>query len=89
MLEHHTTDYKISTLLLQNDTSYTNVCNIFNCNERSLKHWINRFQNNISRIDRESKVYKNHVDFIINELRKNKQITMTELLKNYSNIITP
>lgn len=88
MTKHHTDDYKITVVnyYISNNTSYANVCKIFNCSERSLKRWIERYRqiNNVSRNNRRSvsyKVEKNHVDYITSELKKNEQITMSELLK--------
>ena len=39
MPKHHSEDYKISAVqyYLGNKTTYSNVCKIFKCSERSLK----------------------------------------------------
>lgn len=39
---HKSEDYKISAVeyYLNNDVSYVETCNIFQCSERSLKRWI-------------------------------------------------
>ena len=39
-------DLKLTSVryYLDNDTTYAETCRIFNCSERSLKRWIDRFQ---------------------------------------------
>ena len=46
MPKHHSEDYKISAVqyYLDNKTTYSNVCKIFKCSERSLKRWIERYK---------------------------------------------
>jgi len=53
--------------------SYAETCRIFNCSERSLKRWIDRFQDEdeIKRHNRKPisyKVYKEHVDMLLEYL---------------------
>ncbi len=50
MSKHKSEDYKITAVkyYLENDTNYTKTCNIFKCTERSLKRWIDRYQNDNS-----------------------------------------
>ena len=45
-MTHKHEDLKLTTVryYLDNDTTYAETCRIFNCSERSLKRWINRFQ---------------------------------------------
>jgi transposase len=59
--------------------NYTSVCKIFECSERSLKRWIERYEKykNVKRKDRKLgsyKVKKEHVKFIKETLNKNNDI---------------
>ena len=101
MTKHHSEDYKISAVqyYLDNKTTYSNVCKIFKCSERSLKRWIERYKKDksIKRYDRKSisyKITKEQVKYAIKKLKENQQITMNELVKiikkKYKNFdITP
>ena len=87
-MTHKHEDLKLTAVryYLDNDTTYAETCRIFNCSERSLKRWIDRFQNEdeIKRHNREPlsyKVNKEHVDYAIRILRSNEQITMIDLNK--------
>ncbi len=44
--KHKSEDYKITVAkyYLENDTNYTKTCDIFKCSERSLKKWIERYE---------------------------------------------
>ena len=46
MSKHKSEDYKITAVkyYLENDTNYTKTCDIFKCSERSLKRWIERYE---------------------------------------------
>ena len=46
MSKHKSEDYKIIAVkyYLENDTNYTKTCDIFKCSERSLKRWIERYE---------------------------------------------
>ena len=88
MPTHHTEDYKLTAVkyYLDNDTSYKNVCDIFKCNERSMKRWIDKYNKDktIKRYSRKSvsyKITKEQVKYALTLLKKNQQITMTELVK--------
>ena len=68
-MTHKHEDLKLTavTYYLDNDTTYAETCRIFNCSERSLKRWIDRFQDEdeIKRHNREPisyKVDKEHVE---------------------------
>ena len=87
-MTHKHEDLKLTAVryYLDNDTTYAETCRIFNCSERILKRWIDRFQdeNKIKRHNREPisyKVNKEHVDYAIRILRSNEQITMVDLNK--------
>ena len=47
MPSHKSEDYKIiaAKYHLENNSSFVNTCKIFKCNERSLKRWINKYNN--------------------------------------------
>jgi transposase len=89
MSKHKSEDYKLIAVkyFLENDhTNYTKTCDIFKCSERSLKRWIERYNNkeNIERINRKPESYKitkDHVKYAIQKLKINEQITMEELVK--------
>ena len=78
MPKHHSEDYKISAVqyYLDNKTTYSNVCKIFKCSERSLKRWIERYKKDksIKRYDRKSISYKitkeqGVIDILGNEMK--------------------
>ena len=87
MLKHKSEDYKLSAVkyYLKSKKTQEEICNIFDCSPRSLKRWTNRYTRDktVKRYNRKSisyKVKKTHVKFIIDELTKNKTITMNDLL---------
>ena len=49
MPSHKSEDYKIIAVKyhLENNSSFVNTCKIFKCNERSLKRWIDKCNNQI------------------------------------------
>jgi len=86
MSKHKSEDYKITAVkyYLENDSNYTKTCDIFKCSERSLKRWIERYNNfdEIKRHNRKSisyKITKEQVRYAIKKLKENEQITMEEL----------
>ena len=88
MSKHKSEDYKLSAVkyYLENETSYSKTCDIFKCSERSLKRWIERYNNlgNIERQNREPESYKitkAHLKYALKKLKENEQITMEELAK--------
>lgn len=88
MSKHKSEDYKVTVVkyYLENDTNYSKTCEIFKCSERSLKRWIERYNNNdsIKRNSRKSlsyKITKKQVKYAIKKLKENQQITMEELAK--------
>lgn len=87
MPKHKSEDYKLSAVkyYLKSKKSQEEICNIFNCSPRSLKRWTARYTKDktVKRYNRKPisyKVKKAHVEFIINEVSKNKTITMDDLL---------
>ena len=92
MSKHKSEDYKITAVkyYLENDTNYTKTCNIFKCSERSLKRWIERYEEleEIKRINRKPKSYKitkKQVIYALKKQKENEQITMEELVKLVKN----
>ena len=88
MSKHKSEDYKITAVkyYLKNDTNYTKTCEIFKCSERSLKRWIERYEEleEIKRLNRKPvsyKITKEQVKYSIQKLKENEQITMEELHK--------
>jgi transposase len=80
-------DYKETAVhyYLVEDKSHEEVCNIFKCSRRSLMRWVEKYKINgkITGYERTSKAYKvhkEHVEFLLQELKKNKTITIEELL---------
>jgi transposase-like protein len=92
MGKHKTEDYKISAVqyYLQNKTSFKKTCRIFKCYVKSLKRWIQRYQaeNSIKRHNRPSialKATSKQIDYALQTLRKNEQLSMSELTKRIKN----
>lgn len=84
--KHKGEDYKTSAVeyYLIGDKSQIEVCEIFKCTPRSLLRWVEKYNNEgeIKRHNRNPvayKVRKEHVKFMLDEIKKNKTITMSEL----------
>jgi len=80
MSKHKSEDYKITAVkyYLENDTNYTKTCDNFKCSERSLKRWIERYEEleEIKRLNRKPKSYKitkEQVKYAIQKLKENEQ----------------
>jgi len=94
MISHHKSeDFKLSAVkyYLVGDKSQLEVCRIFKCSPRSLMRWVEKYENegDIKRNNRKPvayKVSKEHVKFIINEIKNNKTITMNELKNKIKDI---
>ena len=85
MPSHKSTDLKIVAvrhyLKTQNQVQ---TCKLFECSERSLMRWVQRYKNSdsLDRQNREPKAYKvtkQHVVFIIGMVAKNPEITTAEV----------
>ena len=92
MTTHKSEDYKVSAVnyYLTEDTTQEEVCKIFKCSVRSLLRWVDRFkeEKEIKRHNRKPvayKVKKEHVKFILEELKNNKTITLEEILTKLKN----
>jgi hypothetical protein len=75
---------------LENKNTQENTCRIFKCSVRSLLRWTKRYkdENEIKRHNREPisyKVKKEHITFILKELKNNKTITIEDLLTKLKN----
>ena len=69
---------------LNSDKTQIEICEIFKCSARSLMRWVEIYNDTdeIKRNNRKNiayKVSKEHVNFLLNELNKNKTITIEEL----------
>ena len=91
MTTHKSEDYKITAInyYLTEDTTQEEVCKIFKCSVRSLLRWVDRFQEEeeIKRHNRKPvayKVKKEHVKFILEELKKNIVITFIKIKHIYN-----
>lgn len=87
MTKHKSDDYKLSAVeyYLVGDSTQEEVCEIFKCSVRSLLRWTEKYLDDgkIKRKNREPiayKIRKEHVKFILDEIKKNKTITLNELL---------
>jgi len=84
---HKSEDYKLSAvkyyLKIKNQQE---TCRIFDCSERSLMRWVEKY-NDTKEIKRKIRKYiaykvkKEYVDFIKQEIKKDKTITMNDLLQ--------
>ena len=88
MTYQKSSDYKETAVqyYLVEDKSQEEVCKIFKCSARSLLRWVDKYNENgeIKRHNRKPvayKVHKDQVKFILDEIKKNKTITMQDLLE--------
>jgi transposase len=84
---HKSEDYKLSAVkhYLTSVKSQEEICDIFKCSARSLMRWVDRFQTekSVKRHNRSPVAYKvkqEHIKVILEELKKNKTITIEDLL---------
>ena len=80
-------DYKETAVnyYLVEDKTQEEVCKVFNCSRRSLMRWVKQHENygkikGYERNPKAYKVHKEHVDFLLQEIKKNKTITIDDLL---------
>jgi transposase len=85
--KHKSEDFKMSAVeyYLTEDVSQEQVCRIFKCSQRSLMRWVEKYYEEgvIKRHNREAvayKIKKNELKFILDEIKKDKTITMEDLL---------
>jgi len=86
-MTYKSNDYKLSAVnyYLVEDKTQEEVCKIFKCSRRSLIRWVERYKKdgNVDIHYRKPvayKVKKEYVDFLLQELKKNKTITIEDLL---------
>jgi transposase len=86
MPSHKSNDYKLTAVqyYLVEDKTQEEVCKIFKCTTRSLMRWVNQYkkEGNVYIHYRKPvayKVKKEYVKFIVDEINKNKTITLQEL----------
>jgi transposase len=85
VVKQSSTDLKLKAVKYYKQVNnYTKVCNIFECSERSLKRWVERYNQNenVERKNRKQgsyKVKKEHIKFIKDTLKKNNIIHMKQL----------
>ena len=85
-MKNKSNDYKLSVVnyYLTEDTSQLETCRIFKCTPRSLMRWVQQYkkEGNVNIHYRKPiayKVKKEYVKFLLNEINKNKTITLYEL----------
>jgi transposase len=91
MTKQFTSDLKLKAVHYYHKiNNYVKVCEVFECSERSLKRWVERYDKN-KNVDRKTrklgsyKLEKQHIQFIKQTLRKHSDIQMNflqELLKS-------
>ena len=86
MPTHKSNDYKLTAVqyYLVEDKTQEDVCKIFKCSPRSLMRWVERYKidGNVDIHYRKPvayKVKKEYVKFLVDEINKNKTITLQEL----------
>lgn len=87
MTKHKSNDLKLSAVnyYLTNNVSQIQVSRIFNCSSKSLMRWVEKFERNgnierNNRLPLSYKVTKEHVNFLLDTIKKDKTITMKILL---------
>jgi transposase len=91
-MKHKSYDCKLNAVdyYLTEDKSQEEVCKIFKCSPRSLMRWVNQY-NKDGEIKRNNKkpvaykINKNQVEYALEEIKKNKTITMIDLLSKIKN----
>jgi transposase len=66
---------------LVKDKTQEEVCKIFKCSSRSLMRWVDKYKKDgeitgYERTHKAYKVHKKHVEFLLDEIKKNKTITL-------------
>jgi len=87
MPRQKSSDYKETAVqyYLVEDKSQEEVCRIFKCSRRSLMRWVDKYKKygkitGYERTPTVYKVHKEHVDFLLQEIKHNKTITIEDLL---------
>jgi transposase len=86
MTNQKSLDYKNTAVeyYLVEDTTQEEVCRIFKCSRRSLMRWVKQYEtkDEITGYKRKPiayKVHKEHIDFLLQEIKRNKTITSNDL----------
>ena len=86
-MKHKSDHYKLTAVqyYLVEDITQEDVCKIFKCSPRSLMRWVDKYKKDgeltgYNRIPKAYKVHKEHVQFLLQEIKKNKTITIDDLL---------
>ena len=89
MPHQKSSDYKETAVqyYLVEDKSQEEVCKIFKCSRRSLMRWVQKYKNDgkingYERSPRAYKVHKEHVEFLLQEIKRN-ITTIKSLSKKY------
>jgi transposase len=91
MTKQFTSDLKLKSVKYYNKIkNYVKVCNIFECSERSLKRWVEKYKtyNHLDRKSRKKgsyKLKKIHIGFIKKSLKKENDIQMNTLHNQIKN----
>jgi transposase len=87
MPHQKSSDYKETAVqyYLVEDKTQEEVCKIFKCSRRSLMRWVEKYKTDgkitgYKRTPKAYKVHKEHVEFLLQEIKKNKTITIEDLL---------
>ena len=86
MSKRHSNDYKLQAIKYYlKIKNYDKVCRIFDCKPPTLRRWIKRYQETgshkyLPRPEGSYKVEKEHVKFILSQLKKREDIIMKDLL---------
>jgi len=85
MGKHYSSDLKLKAVKYYNKIkNYVHTCEIFKCSERSLKRWVERYNNtgDIIKKDRTEgsyKLRKKHIKYIKETIKNNNDIRMKDL----------
>jgi len=90
MSTHNNNKYKETAVqyYLVEDKSQEEICKIFKCSRRSLMCWVEKYKKDgkitgYERTPKAYKVHKEHVDFLLQEIKKNKTIKIELMLFQY------
>ena len=93
MPHQKSSDYKETAVqyYLVEDKTQEEVCKIFKCSRRSLMRWVDKYNKDgeitgYERTPKAYKVHKKHVEFLLDEIKKNKTITIVDLLHLLKNL---
>ena len=86
MTNQKSLDYKNTAVeyYLVEDTTQEEVCRIFKCSRRGLMRWVKLYETEgeITEYERKPiayKVHKEHIDFLLQQIKRNKTITSSDL----------